>query len=424
MNIAVFGLGYVGIVNIACLSQLGHTMWGCDIKSQKVDLVKKGKSPIFEPGVDEMLIEATKKELLHATTDAKEVINQTDLALICVGTPSLQDGTVNLDYTLNTTREIAQCLNGSNKKYTIVYRSTIPPGTVENHFIPLLKEILGEKMSDVTVAFIPEFLREGSAVKDFFHCSRIVIGSQENEPTAVKSVFGFSKDVPLEFTDIRTAEFVKYVDNAFHALKIAFANEVYSIGSAYGVNISRANELFLMDKHLNISPVYLRPGLPFGGSCLPKDMRAINHLATQKKLKLPLLESVIPSNKYLQEKLFHTIVSGGHRNVGLFGLTFKSGTDDVRESPMLILARQLSESGVGLHIFDPDINLAHLRVEHPWIVKHVVQSPLEALHNKEAVVVCKKGFGELISDLDPQAVIYNFFNQEKFQISNRQYTLY
>ncbi|MEY3397464.1 MAG: hypothetical protein RL220_58, partial [Bacteroidota bacterium] len=296
MKIAVFGLGYVGVVNLACLSHLGHEMWGCDIKSQKVDSVKAGRSPIFEPRVAEMLEEALNKGLLFASSDAMEVVSKTDMALICVGTPSRSDGTVNLDFALNTASEIARCLKALNKSYDVVFRSTIPPGTVENSFIPVFKKELGHDFSRVNISFLPEFLREGSAVKDFFQCSRIVIGCNSGEPAALKEVFGYSADIPLVFTDLRTAEFVKYVDNAFHAAKIAFVNEAYSVGSAYDVDIETANRIFLMDKHLNVAETYLRPGLPFGGSCLPKDMRAITHLADKANVEVPVLRSILESN--------------------------------------------------------------------------------------------------------------------------------
>ena len=424
MNIAVFGLGYVGMVNIACLTQLGHATWGCDIKGFKVDLVKQGKSPIYEPGVDDMLEEGMQKKLIHASTNASEVIAHTDMALICVGTPSMANGTVNLDYTLNTTREIAKSLKKEKRKYTIVYRSTIPPGTVEEHFIPLLQQELGDDMAHLTVAFIPEFLREGSAVKDFFHCSRIVVGSNEEEPALVKEVFSYSKDIPLVFTSFRTAEYVKYVDNAFHALKIAFANEAYRIGSAYDIDIEAANRIFLMDTHLNISPVYLRPGLPFGGSCLPKDMRAIQHLAERKQIVAPLLGSVIPSNEKLQRELFSRLRALKLDRITLYGLTFKSGTDDVRESPMLHLARELAEAGVDLTIYDPDIREPQLVLDHPWIKKHLEKDEKKAFSHPGGIVICKKNFANYIGHISPSAVLINYFNQERFDVPNEQLTLY
>lgn len=424
MNIAVFGLGYVGVVNMACFSKLGHTVWGCDIKSQKVDAIRAGKSPIYEPGVDELLATGIKSGHIHATTDASQVVMATDLALVCVGTPSQADGTVNLDFTINTTLELAGHLKVSDGNYTIVYRSTIPPGTIEQHILPVLERVLGEDMARVRVAFLPEFLREGSAVNDFFNCSRIVIGASGERNELLHELMSYSADIPIVYTDYRTAEFVKYVDNAFHAMKIAFVNEAYTIGSAYGVDVQTANQIFLMDKHLNVAETYLRPGLPFGGSCLPKDMRAINHLAQQQGLDLPVMRGILQTNADQIKRLEERIVQSGAKRVAMFGLTFKSGTDDVRESPMLFLAAALGARGIALTVYDADINLTTLRIEQPGVVKYIVTDPSKAFAGAELVVVCKKGFGNLLSHLPKAARVFNFYNQEVFAVENEQERLY
>jgi len=424
MNIAVFGLGYVGVVNMACFSRLGHTVWGCDIKSQKVDAIRSGKSPIYEPEVDQMLLDGLAAGHVNATTDASHVIDQTELALVCVGTPSQADGTVNLDFTINTTLEIARHLLASGKEYTIVFRSTIPPGTIEQEILPTLHRIMGEDMKKVRVAFLPEFLREGSAVKDFFHCSRIVIGQDGDTNPTLHALMSYSQDIPIVYTDYSTAEFVKYVDNAFHAMKIAFVNEAYSVGSAYGVDITKANEIFLMDTHLNVSPTYLRPGLPFGGSCLPKDMRAINHLALQKGLQLPVMQGILQTNKDQLNRMVQRIEDSGARRVAMFGLTFKSGTDDVRESPMLYVSKQLAAKGIALSIYDGDVNVTILRIEQPDVVRHIEMDPAKAFAGAELVVVCKKGFAALLQHLPESAKVFNFFNQEVFEVENTQERLY
>lgn len=424
MKIAVFGLGYVGVVNMACFSKLGHTVWGCDIKSQKVDAIRSGKSPIHEPEVDDLLTDGLNGGRIHATTDASEVVQETDIALICVGTPSQADGTVNLDFTINTTIEIARHLKQSGKSYTVVFRSTIPPGTIEQEILPVLRKHLGEDKQDVPVAFLPEFLREGSAVKDFFHCSRIVIGEGDTPAPLLHELMSYSAEIPIVRTNYRTAEFVKYVDNAFHAMKIAFVNEAYSVGSAYEVDIEVANRIFLMDKHLNVAETYLRPGLPFGGSCLPKDMRAINQLASRKNLHLPVLKGILESNRDQLARMVSRIVESGARRITLYGLTFKSGTDDVRESPMLTVARELSSRGLELAIYDPDINLTTLRIDHPDVVRHVYDVPSAAFAYSELIVVCKKGFRDLTSFAPASARIFNFFNQESFDLPNDQTHLY
>jgi len=425
MKIAVFGLGYVGIVNLACLSKLGHTVHGCDIKSHKVDAVLSKKSPVLEEGVEELIKDGFERKLIHASTDASVVAANTDMALICVGTPSRADGTVNLDYSINTTIELAKNIKKYKKKYTIVYRSTVPPGTIEKYFIPELKEQLGSMFDNVTVAFLPEFLREGSAVKDFFNCSRIVIGVSGSSVTDLEEVFGFSKEIPLVYTDIKTAEFIKYVDNAFHATKITFANEVYHIGAAYGIDVQRANEIFLMDKHLNISGQYLRPGLPFGGSCLPKDMRAINHLATEKNINAPLMASILSSNNEMQKKLYEKIIAFNKKAVLLVGLSFKNYTDDVRESSMLYLANSLISNGYDLKIYDPDINITTLRIENPWIVKYVTEDIESTIRSTELVVVCKRFMDQVLKYARrDENLIFNCFNQDAYLTDVPMHYLY
>jgi len=424
MNIAVFGLGYVGVVNMACFSKIGHTVWGCDIKSQKADAISAGKSPIYEPQVDELLASGLAAGRIHATTDAGRVITEADLALVCVGTPSRPDGTVNLDYTINTTLEIAGHLRNNPKPFTLVFRSTIPPGTIENEILPVLAQHAGPALKDIRVAFLPEFLREGSAVNDFFHCSRIVIGQGGDRDPLLHELMSYSTDIPIEYTDYKTAEFVKYVDNAFHAMKIAFVNEAYAVGSAYGINVETANRIFLMDKHLNVAETYLRPGLPFGGSCLPKDMRAINHLGQQKSLDLPVLKGILASNKDQLTRMVDRIQASGAHRITLFGLTFKSGTDDVRESPMLYLSKELAARGIALTVYDPDCNVTNLRIDHPDIVRYIETDPAIALSKAELVVVCKKGFHALTEFLRTDTRIYNFFNQERFAVSNEQVHLY
>jgi len=417
MNVAIFGLGYVGVVNLACLSSLGHKIYGCDIKSQKVESIKNGKSPIFEPQVDELISKAMDKGLIEVSTDANFIVQNTDIALVCVGTPSRADGTVNLDYMLNTTLDIANAIKKYNKNYTIVYRSTIPPGTIEESMIPQVNEILTDCDSKVSFAFLPEFLREGNAVNDFFNCSRIVIGrDSENTPDLVE-LFDYSEDIPIVFTDIKTAEFVKYVDNAFHAVKIVFANEAYSVGAPYGVDIKKANEIFLMDTHLNISPYYLRPGLPFGGSCLPKDMRAINHLADQKGVNVPMFSSILDSNAELQKRMFDKIIQSGLKKILIYGLSFKSDTDDVRESPMLRLVKDLFNVDVDLKIYDTDINPITLRIENADVVKYMVGDLKSAIQDSELVVICKKAGKEVFELTNKDQVIFNYMDTSKDHIS-------
>ncbi|MEZ4800757.1 MAG: nucleotide sugar dehydrogenase [Flavobacteriales bacterium] len=422
MKIAIFGLGYVGVVNMVCFSKLGHEVWGCDVKSQKVDAINSGKSPIYEPGVDELLSEGIQKGLIHASTNTRDVLENADVVLVCVGTPSTADGKVNLDYTENTTLDMVDYLKEGNKTFRVVYRSTIPPGTIEHTILPHFKTL--EPTVQPVVAFLPEFLREGSAIKDFFNCSRIVVGTNDESDEVIKALLSFDQNIPLVFTDYKTAEFVKYVDNAFHAMKIAFANEVYGLGSEYGVNVEKANEIFLLDKHLNIAPTYLRPGLPFGGSCLPKDLRAIQNFAVSKNYDIPVLSNIIQSNNLLLNRMIARVVNSGFRKVGMYGLTFKSGTDDVRESPMLRLFNALKDHGIELKIYDQDINLTTLRIEQAAVVKHIANSPEEAFIDAEGIVVCKKGFESIVNNVPSTAHIFNFYSLKDFDIANPQERLY
>ncbi|MCH7535964.1 MAG: UDP-glucose/GDP-mannose dehydrogenase family protein, partial [Bacteroidetes bacterium] len=366
MNVSIFGLGYVGIVNMACLSKLGHKVYGCDIKSQKVDLITQGKSPNYEPEVDELIAAGHKDGSIQASTNAELVISETDIALICVGTPSRENGSVNLNYIINTTIEIAAIVKKISKPLTIAYRSTIPPGTIEDVIIPELARILGDDKDIVSIAFLPEFLREGSAVKDFFNGSRIVIGNNTGNIDNLKELFSYNENTPVIITNLKTAEYVKYVDNAYHAVKVAFANEAYTIGAAYGINVKKANEIFLMDNQLNISPYYLKPGLPFGGSCLPKDIRAINMLATKKGITSPLLGNVLASNKAIQNQIATRIHDLEIKNITMFGLTFKDDTDDVRESPSLQVIKELLLDRANLHVYDP-VAMEHVKKIFPHL---------------------------------------------------------
>lgn len=427
MNISVFGLGYVGVVNLACLSKLGHTIYGCDIKPHKVALISSGKSTVLEPQVPELIQEGTDKGLIHASQDARHVVESTEMALICVGTPSRQDGTVNLDYCINTVIEIATILKDLDKEYTIVFRSTIPPGTVDQKLRPELDRILGDAVSKVTVIFMPEFLREGSAVKDFFHCARIVVGCDMDAPQSepIKEAFSYSEEIPLIWVNYRTAEFVKYVDNAYHATKVAFANEAYTIGSQFDVDIKKANEIFLMDDTLNISKRYLRPGLPFGGSCLPKDVRAIINLGNVSGVDIPFFKNVLESNTAHQRRLFDKVMSFDVKEVLIHGLTFKQNTDDVRESPMLILAKDLIVNGMDVKIHDPNLNISNLRVEVPEIVKYI-HTDLDSLVKwSKLIVVYRPDIDDVIAmATDGQSVLNLIDNDSHDDGSGRVHNLY
>lgn len=421
MNVAVFGLGYVGMVNIACLSKLGHRVTGCDIKQQKVELVNAGKSTIVEPELDDLLETAYTKGLISGTSNAEKCISETEVAIICVGTPSDQNGQVNMNYILNTSIEIAGILKKAQKRYTVVYRSTIPPGSMENIIIPEFTNVLGSAVNMINLVFMPEFLREGNAVKDFFYGARIVVGLNKTKSgeEVMTELFGFSKEVPIVVTDYKTAEFVKYVDNAYHATKVAFANEMYALGAHFQVNTKQANDLFLMDKSLNISEKYLRPGTPFGGSCLPKDTRAILKLGEQAVMDMPFIKGVIESNKQHQERLLRLVIDQHKRKILLYGLTFKKNTDDIRESPYLILLRSLAKLlDVEVKVYDPNLNTGNLRIEFPDVVRYIETNEEDALNWAELVVQSRGSIHELSKKVNKEVVILNCLDNETYTQTN------
>ena len=416
MKIGIFGLGYVGVVNTVCFADLGHQVIGCDIKSQKVSSLLSGKSPVWEPLVDDILQKQLANGNIKATTNAKEVLDHAEIILVCVGTPSMPDGTVNLDYTINTTIEIAQILSGTNKNITIAYRSTIPPHSVEGTFRPIFEKHLSNYTGKLKLAFYPEFLREGSAVKDFMEAPRIVIGTSESDISELKSLLSYNENSPVVITDTHTAEFVKYVDNCFHAIKVAFANEVYSIGKGFNIDIELANNIFLMDKHLNISTRYLKPGLPFGGSCLPKDLRAMRYFSRLNNIEAPLMNSLTESNEKFQDRILQMVLKHEKSSILLVGITFKNHTDDVRESPMLKLANDIIEQSKGdFMVYDEDINLISLRIENSNIVKYIETDLEKAMNKAELVIVTKRYMPAVLKHATSKQVILNFADMKRYE---------
>ena len=425
MKIGIFGLGYVGVVNTVCFADLGHQVIGCDIKSQKVSSLLSGKSPVWEPLVDDILQKQLANGNIKATTNAKEVIDHAEIILVCVGTPSMPDGTVNLDYTINTTIEIAQILSGTNKNITIAYRSTIPPHSVEGTFRPIFEKHLNNYTGQLKLAFYPEFLREGSAVKDFMEAPRIVIGTMESNISELKSLLSYNENSPVVITDTHTAEFVKYVDNCFHAIKVAFANEVYSIGKGFNIDIELANNIFLMDKHLNISTRYLRPGLPFGGSCLPKDLRAMRYFSRLNNIEAPLMNSLTESNEKFQDRILQMVLKHKKSNILLVGITFKNHTDDVRESPMLRLANDIIEHTQGeFMVYDEDINLISLRIENSNIVKYIETDLEKAMNKADLVIVTKRYMPDVLKYATSKQVILNFADMKRYNTVAKMEYLY
>lgn len=396
MEIAVFGLGYVGAVTAACFAAEGHRVVGVDIDTYKVQSIMEGRSPIVERDLEGYIRRAREAGRLFATTCANEAVAQSDIALICVGTPSRPDGSLNLEFVERVSRQIGAALAEREEHYTVVVRSTVLPGTCEELIIPTLQHASGKRHGEgFDLCMNPEFLREGTAIQDFYHPPLTVIGSQSTE--AAERVAMLYGNIPAECikTDLRTAEMVKYANNAFHALKITFANEIGAWCKQEGVDSHLVMRLLTMDTKLNISPAYLTPGFAFGGSCLPKDMRALVCRARQHDLTLPMLESILVSNRLQIERTAELVVQLGKKRVGVVGLAFKAGTDDLRESPVVALCEYLIDKGCTLRVYDPNVSLAaiygsnraYIEREIPHIHALMCDSLQELIDNSDVVVL-------------------------------------
>lgn len=361
MKISVFGLGYVGTVSAGCFANDGHDVVGVDPVQTKVDLINNGDSPIIEAQIGEIIAAAVASGNLHATADPFEAIQATELSFVCVGTPSQTNGNLDLRYIRRICEQIGSALREKAAHHTIVIRSTILPGTMKDIVIPVLEEISGKTAGvDFGVCHNPEFLREGSAVRDFHTPPKTVIGELDEPSGSLLTQLYAALDAPLIRTTLETAEMVKYVDNSWHALKIGFANEIGTLCKVLGVDAHDVMNIFCTDTKLNISPAYLLPGFAFGGSCLPKDLRALAYTAKTHDLELPILTSILPSNYLQVNRGLDLIMQKGHNKIGILGFTFKAGTDDLRESPVIEVIERLLGKGYDLRIYDKNVSLATL----------------------------------------------------------------
>ena len=356
MKVSIFGLGYVGAVTAGCLTKVGHTVVGVDVQAEKVESIASGVSPIIEPELDGLLAEAAKNSLLSATQNHEQAIETTDVSLVCVGTPSAENGELNLQFVRQVIGQIADKVRVSGKSHDLILRSTMLPGSTQKIATDLPADLL--ESGKLRLFFYPEFLREGTAVADFDDPSLVVVGTHDGSafPNELSLLFG--ADAPS--MNWPSAEMVKYACNAFHATKVTFANEIGRIGKNMGVDSRSVMRLLCQDTRLNLSPYYLRPGNPFGGSCLPKDVRALTHEGRIGGEELPLLDSLLPSNEAHLTKLIELAKRLAKDRVTLLGLSFKSDTDDLRESPMVEVAQHLLGRGFELSIYDPQLNLAKL----------------------------------------------------------------
>jgi len=361
MKLSIFGLGYVGTVTSACFARDGHEVIGVDVNPQKVALLNDGKSPIVEEEIGDMVMENVRAGRLRATEEAHDAIMNSDLSLICVGTPSNGNGSLSLYSVISVCRSIAQVLRHKKEYHLIVLRSTVLPGTVNRVILPLLEQESGKRLCNgFGLCFNPEFLREGSSVKDFYAPPFTLIGARDRAIAEKAQELYNHLDAPVYLTSIEVAETIKYASNAYHALKIAFANEMGTYCKALGIDSHQVMEIFAADNKLNISTAYLKPGFAFGGSCLPKDLRALLYEAKIHDLQLPVLQSILPSNEAHLQRAADMVTALRKKKVGLLGLSFKAGTDDLRESPLVKLTETLLGKGYELRIYDRDVTLARL----------------------------------------------------------------
>jgi GDP-mannose 6-dehydrogenase len=361
IRISIFGMGYVGCVSGACLASLGHRVIGVEPNQTKVDLINSGKSPIVENDIADLIAAGVRSGLYRATNDWKAAIADSDLALVCVGTPSRPNGSIDLSYVQRVCEQIGQSLRDRKSFFTVVIRSTIVPGSVEEILIPILERSSGLKAgSDFGVCMNPEFLREGTSVKDFHEPPKTVIGELTPKSGELLSKLYEGLPGPKIRTTIRVAEMVKYVDNAFHALKVTFANEIGGLCKQLKVDSHEVMAIFCQDTKLNLSPYYLKPGFAFGGSCLPKDLRALTHEAHALDLELPLLTSILESNELQVARIVKKLTEFKGRSLGFLGLSFKGGTDDLRESPIVDVIEAMLGKGYSVRIYDRHVSLARL----------------------------------------------------------------
>lgn len=423
MRISLFGLGYVGCVTAACLAKEGHQVIGVDVNATKIQMINDGLSPVVEPGLVELMSEVsgrgrTGPGTLSATSDATAAVRGSDISLICVGTPSNDNGSLDVQHAKACANDIGTAIRDTNQYHVTVVRSTMIPGSVDQVIVPEIESASGKKVGeDFGIAMNPEFLRESTSVEDFYKPPLTVIGQIDaRSGDAVNEIYAFL-DSPVVRTDLRTAEMLKYACNAFHALKVSFANEIGAICKSLEIDSHAVMNIFCQDRKLNISPSYLKPGFSFGGSCLPKDLRAITHKAKQMDVEVPVLGSILGSNRTHTERAIGSIIRSKKRRIGILGLSFKSGTDDLRESPMVTLVEALIGKGLDIRIYDENVLLARLTGANkeyitkqiPHISSLMVENTTAVVDHAEIIVVCNSSpeFKGVIESAAPDKLIFD-----------------
>jgi len=424
LSISIFGLGYVGSVSAACLARGGHRVTGVDVNSAKVEMLASGRSPILEPRMSELVAEGHKAHRLHATTDGVAAVRDSDISFVCVGTPSLRSGKLDLSHIEHVAREIGTALKEKQSHHVVVLRSTVLPGTTESLVIPILQNASGRRAgADFTVCYNPEFMREGSSVADFLEPPYTILGAQSPEHLTLLRKIYESTPGPRFETSIPVAEMVKYASNVFHAVKVGFANEMGTLCKHLGIDTETVTRIFTSDTKLNISPAYLSPGFAFGGSCLPKDLRALAYRAKELDLSLPLLEALMPSNAEHLDRAVDAVLHTNKKKVSLLGLSFKAGTDDLRESPQVQLVKRLLGEGCQVRIWDRDVSLGCLAGSNRQYVEEVIphigsllSADLEqVVRSAEVVILGNKSAKreELSQYLDPSQIVLDLVNLDR-----------
>ncbi|MFN2400638.1 MAG: nucleotide sugar dehydrogenase [Gemmatimonadaceae bacterium] len=431
-GLSVFGLGYVGCVSAACFAREGHAVIGVDVSESKVASIKRGEATILETGLGDLVREMVTAGRLRATTDAREAVLSSSISLVCVGTPSHPNGSIDLTYIERVCGDIGRTIGAKAQHHTVVIRSTVMPGTLDTLVLPVIERASGKKHGDgFSVCCNPEFLREGSSIKDFYDPPFTLIGAHDESAAGpVKSLYA-GIDAPVHVTAVRVAEMVKYACNCFHGLKVGFANEIGNLCKAVGVDSHEVMRIFCEDTKLNISPRYLRPGFAFGGSCLPKDLRAVVHRSKQVDVDTPVLSALLESNRKQIARATDMVLATGAKRIGVLGMTFKAGTDDLRESPMVTLIENLIGKGLKLSIFDRDVSEASVmgsnreyierEVPHIWTL---VRPTIEQVLNDSDVVVIGNGsreFREVEGKLQDGQVVIDLVRAFGSRTSDRRY---
>lgn len=432
MKISIMGLGYVGSVSAACLTRNGHTVIGVDTNQTKVDLINGGLSPIIEKDVGEIIRSSVNANLLSATTKTTDALRDTELSIVCVGTPSMLNGNLDLTYVRRVCEEIGVGLQDKKHFHIVAIRSTMLPGSMRDIVIPTLENYSGKTAGkDFGVCINPEFLREGTAVYDFYHPPKTVIGSIDTSTSKIVASLYESLEAPLIQTDLSTAEMVKYTDNVWHALKIGFANEIGLISKAVGIDGHKVMDIFCSDRKLNLSSNYLKPGFAFGGSCLPKDVRALAYKSKSLDLTLPIINSILHDNERHIRRGVDMITSKGHRRVGILGISFKAGTDDLRESPVVEVIECLLGKGYDLKLYDYNVNMASINGANkdyilnkiPHISRLMVNSMDEVMQHAETVVIgnSSQEFRQVLNKATPEQVVVDFVRISEMRSQEGKY---